>query len=483
MLANQRLKNHLLLIKYKNKFVGLFFLIAHVCHGQFFYTNPQIAYKWLETNSGNFIFLNDSTNVWTKYSSDKQLFIDKTHHFGLYLNFKNKSKLESIYNKSDLIGNGLVTHYTFKIPNIEIMNSMFFTYDSLEADRGFVRTIKNITMYTNQSFLKVYNQTENFKYSLKIGRDFYQIGHGINSALYASDYSRPFDQLSLSAEYGKIKGNFSVIELDTLYDHNRFVYFHSFDYKTDKFHLTIGESIISTGKRESVNIKYLNPFHFWSWENLGSTNKGLNAFLYTGLTWFPKPGLRLFSEVIIDDINFHTKDAFYLNRYGYLVGLQKTQFPFQSSNFWFEYSNVLNQVYQSFHPTHIYNHRGYPIGHYLGNDFINARIHYSQIFKEGNIKLFIDFSYLIDGNNGLETPFDNPWENENGELIESYKPPSHPTPPISRWAEIEIGSEIRVRPLTYITITGQYNQSPLTNNSSELRIGLRFWSYFKLLNL
>ena len=86
MLASQRLKNHLLLKKYKYKFVGLFFLIAHVCHGQFFYTYPKNANKWLETNSGNFIFLNDSTNIWTKYSNDKQLFFDKTHHFGLYLN-------------------------------------------------------------------------------------------------------------------------------------------------------------------------------------------------------------------------------------------------------------------------------------------------------------------------------------------------------------------------------------------------------------
>ena len=461
----------------------LWLWIAHVCHGQFFYTNPKIASKWLETRSGNFIFLNDSTNLWTKYNGNKELILNNNHHLGLYINIKNKSKLKSIYKRQDLIGNGLITHYKFAISNFEIINSMFFSYDSLEASRGFVRTIKNVTMYTNQSYLKVSNQTENFKYSVKIGRDFYQIGHGISSALYASDYSRPFDQLSLSAEFGKIKGNFSAIALDTLFEHNRFIYFHSFDYKTDRIHLTIGESIVSTGKKESIKIQYLNPFHFWSWENLGSTNKGLNALLYTGLTWFPKPGLRLFGEIIIDDINFHTKNAFYLNRYGYLIGLQKTQFPFESSNFWFEYSNVLNQVYQSFHPTHVYTHRGFPIGHYLGNDFINTRIHYSQIFKEGHIKLFIDYSYLIDGNNGLETPFDNPWEDESGNLLEDYQPPSHPTPPISKWAEFEVGSEIRIKPLTYITISGQYHQFTLPNNSSDFVVGLRFWSYFKLLNL
>ena len=32
---------------------------------------------------------------------------------------------------------------------------MFFTYDRNEAKRGFVRTIKNITMYTNQAYINI----------------------------------------------------------------------------------------------------------------------------------------------------------------------------------------------------------------------------------------------------------------------------------------------------------------------------------------
>ena len=37
---------------------------------------------------------------------------------------------------------------------------------------------------------------------------------------------------------------------------------------------------MSTGINESLDIKYLNPINFWSWENIGSTNNGLNAFLF-----------------------------------------------------------------------------------------------------------------------------------------------------------------------------------------------------------
>ena len=150
------------------KIIGLIFWIAHVCHGQFFYTDYQLVDKWLETGSGSFYTLIDST----KYKNNKKFVEKNNHHFGIFLNYKNKSKLNSIYNRSDLIGNGLITNYKFNVPHVEIMNSMFFTYDSLEASRGFVRTIKNVTMYTNQSYLKIYNQTENLNYSLKIGRDF-----------------------------------------------------------------------------------------------------------------------------------------------------------------------------------------------------------------------------------------------------------------------------------------------------------------------
>ena len=46
---------------------------------------------------------------------------------------------------------------------------------------------------------------------------------------------------------------------------------HSISYKSEKLDFTVGEAIISSGSSESINIKYLNPFNFWSWENIGST--------------------------------------------------------------------------------------------------------------------------------------------------------------------------------------------------------------------
>ena len=82
-------------------------------------------------------------------------------------------------------------------------------------------------------------------------------------------------------------------------------------------------------------------------------------------------------------------------------------------------------------PSHVFTHMGYPIGHHLGNDFINYRMHYSQIIDSKINKIFFDYSYLIKGQNSLETPFENPWENNNGEFNVNYKHPGFPTPPLT----------------------------------------------------
>ena len=353
--------------------------IFNSSYGQFIYTGYQDYESWLITNSKNKMEHLDATNPWNKYKIDKTITYDKIHNFGIFFNIHNSSLTNIYQKKSDLIGNGFLTNYHFTINGLKIANSMFFSNNRSEAERGFVRTIKDVTMYTNQAYLKYSSGFNELQYSLKIGRDFLTKGFGYGSKIFFSDFSRPFDQLTIESNYEKLNGTLSVISLDTLYNHNRFLYMHSFEYSNESLNIIFGEAVISTGTNESLDIKYLNPINFWSWENIGSTNNGLNAFLFFGLSWMPKKKIKLYGEILFDDINFHTKDAFFLNRYAYLVGLHKTSFPFETSNIWFEHSSVLNQVYQSYHPTHIFVHRNFPIGHYLGNDFANFRFHYSQI--------------------------------------------------------------------------------------------------------
>ena len=462
----------------KLKFIVFLFLIAHVCHGQFFYTDYQEGEQWLITHYGTVTQQPqfDTLNVWSNYIASKGQ-TKQGHSLAIFAHLYKSPKLISIYQKSDLIGDGIIPHYQYKSDNLEIINSMFFTHDRFEAPRGFVRTVKNVTMYTNQAFIKMNNNIKKIKYSVKIGRDFLKIGHGFNASLFISDYSRPFDQITVRTQVNKWSSLFSIVQLDTMNEFNRYLYLHTLNYKQNNFSITLGEGVLESGNGKSISLNYLNPIHLWTWENISGGSQGINGFLYFGFTWFPINGIRVYGETLIDDINFHKKDAFYLNKYGYLFGFQKTGFPMPSSNYRLEISNVQHQVYQSYHPTHSFIHRGYPIGHFLGNDFINLNSHYSQLIFSGKVRSFADASYFLDGANGLYTPFDNPYENYDGVVLD-YEPPGHPTPPVTKYLEIELGTELNIYHQTYLTISGQY-QSIAGESSPYFNIGVRFWSFLQ----
>ena len=463
----------------RNKYF-LFIFFLNLCNGQFFYTGYQTADNWIKTSSEDRFLVNEGLlNSWSNYRKQKFITYQNLNHFGIFLNLPNNSNLSLIQEKSDLIGKGFLTNYVFSTSKMKIQNSIFFTDNHEEAKRGFVRTIKNVTIYTNQAYLKFFNNFDNLDYSIKIGRDFLIEGYSNESKIFFSDYSRPFDLIAFEAIYNKIKTKLNIISLNDLYENKRFLYMHTFSYESNKFNLSIGEAIISTGVNETLSIKYINPFNLWSWENLGSTNNGLNAFLYTGFSWTIKPSIRLYGEILIDDINFHQKNAFYLNKYAYSIGVQKTSFPFKTSNVWFEHSNVLNQVYQSFHPSHIYTHMEYPIGHFLGNDFVYNRLHYSQIINSKINKAFFDFSFLIKGQESLYTSFKNPWEDNNGKFDYNYQHPGFPTPPLNHIYEYNFGLEIKLKDYTYLILSLENQKDD--SEKSYSKIIFRFWSYINII--
>ena len=463
----------------KNFLCRYLILIVNCCYGQFIYTESNYS-NALKYNHLNYLS-KDSKQLknWNDYIKAKSVLYKNPHHFGIFLNYHNFSNSNIVQEKSDLIGNGFLTNYRFNLRNFEVSNSTFFTHDYNEAKKGFVRTIKNITMYTNQAYFKYTHSLDSLNISFKLGRDFLIEGYGIDAKLFFSDYSRPFDQLTLNANYKNINGKISAITLDDIGNYERYLYMHSFNFTIKRLDFTVGEAIISSNVDESIDIKYLNPFNFWSWENIGSTTNGLNAFLYSGMNFEVNSLLNFYFEILIDDINFHQSNAFYLNRYAYLIGLKFLSYPFNSSLLWVESSNVLNQVYQSYDPSHTFTHIGYPIGHYLGNDFINYRIHYSQILKSKNKKVFFDFLYLIKGKNSLETPFENPWENNSGEFNINYKHPGFPTPPIRHIYDFNFGIELKINDLTYLTICIENQKKSKNHNSTNLKI--RFWSYLNVL--
>ena len=187
------------MISIKNIMIAIL-IIFHFSPAQFLYTGIQEIENWeLSSVNKSSITFKDSLNLWLDYKKRKNPQNNELHHFGLFIKLSSNSKTILPQEKLDLIGNGLLTNYKFSIPNLEIVNSMFFTNDRNHAMRGFVRTIKDVTMYTNQAYFKYHNFSDSLKYNLKVGRDFLYEGYSNESRIFFSDYSRPFDQFSIEA--------------------------------------------------------------------------------------------------------------------------------------------------------------------------------------------------------------------------------------------------------------------------------------------
>ena len=171
-------------MNYRLFFGTIFLFFAHISYGQFFYTDYDEASIWTKMHN-EYNKNNKSNNNWEKFYNNYLNTVQRTHDFGVFLKIDNDPNYNLIYKHYDLIGNGIISRYNFKKNNFEIHNSMFFTNDSLEALRGYVRSIKDLTMYTNQSFIK-YETSENSKinFEIKLGRDFNKIGYGMGANLF-----------------------------------------------------------------------------------------------------------------------------------------------------------------------------------------------------------------------------------------------------------------------------------------------------------
>ena len=174
----------------KNSFFLTFFLLfVQINYGQFLYTESNHSNVLKYDNLNYFSKDLKQFKNWNNYIKAKSVNYKNPHHFGVFLNYHNKSSSNIVQEKSDLIGNGILTNYRFNLRKFEVTNSIFLTYDYIEARRGFVRTIKNITMYTNQAYFKYTNSLDSLNISFKLGRDFLTEGYGNSAKLFFSDFS------------------------------------------------------------------------------------------------------------------------------------------------------------------------------------------------------------------------------------------------------------------------------------------------------
>ena len=407
------------------------------------------------------------------YSNEKQSF-----GFIAYNSNKWNSSIIKSHN-NDIYNNGLYSMAELSFGPFKIVNSMFATSDSLESLKGGSKKVKGIYGYTNRAFITTDFELKNVKNNILFGREYLSIGHGKFGSLILSNGSRPFDQLLWSIKYKDFAGGLGGIQLENNNNIKRFLTYHTIGFKNDKFSMTFTEAIIYTGVGRSIEWQYINPVLFWTPEMVNNSTGDGNGLLFGSIKYNFNPSLSLWTELLVDDfqVNHESKGDLEPNEIGFLGGVEKTGWPFVSSDLWLEYTRITNRTYQTLNSVETYTHRDFPIGHYLGNDFDMFQLYYSQENMAGKLKPYISLAYLRDGINGLDTPFDTPWEDDTVTMETGYFEP-FPTSPTTYIIEMETGVEYNLSPKSFINISYFYQDNKkldIGTNSSALNVRLLYY--------
>lgn len=392
------------------------------------------------------------------------------------------------FHPNDIYRDGLYTLFAFNTRHFRLYNSMFATTDSLEALKGGHKKVKGILGYTNQALVAFRFAIDDWRLNGLLGREYLRSGYSQGGSLLLGDESRPFDQVNLTIGYRGFTGQLVQIQLDKWEDQQRYLSYHGlrWDYGR-KFSVMVAEALLYTGERRNVEFPFLNPVLFWTPVMVNDDNMLGNGLLYGGFQWRVVPAVKLYLEGLIDDyqVNRRSKGDLEPNELGLILGLAGEGFLDATSRGWLEYTRITNRTYQTTDPTEAYLHRGFPIGHYLGNDFDLWQLHYAQAFhlpwlrrkfqSIQSFKPYLEIGYLRDGANGLDTPFDTPWMDSTITLETGYSEP-FPTPPITYVTELESGVEVSLVNGSFMTV-GFYGQRRELQGEVKTtwRVAFRLW--------
>lgn len=276
--------------------------------------------------------------------------------------------------------------------------------------RGFAAiTEQGYGLYSRNNFL------------LKFGRDYIRWGRGEDAALLISDASLPFDhfQLQLRTKHAqftyfsaKLNGVLlpdttvqpgPVIERYLSGGRAEFALFHR------RLQIAVSQSVLYA-RQGGFEWYYLNPFLVYHGEVVNKPG-GANSFGSIDFSAYPKPGLELYGELLIDDFQIEKTSVVDLEpaEYGYILGLRAADLmQWQGTTLGLEYTRVKNRTYNTMIPAEQYTHLTRPIGHFMGNDF-DRWLLWGKLYLENGLQIGARAEVWRRGEGRIDGPFDTPW--------------------------------------------------------------------------
>lgn len=274
--------------------------------------------------------------------------------------------------------------------------------------------------YTEQAYI---NTTwENVQ--IKLGRDFLRWGVGTSGTLMFSDVARPMDHVLATVNYKPFRFSFITAELDeykpALVDNvripvKRYLTGHRLDISLwhGRFQAGVAEVLVYGGPGETFKLAYLNPVMIYKGAHKNGTSFYGNILPMIDLLVYPLPTWRLYSSLLIDDIQVEKTGPGDLepNELGWIIGSSYAD-PFRIDGLTLstEYVRITNRTYKTPYPLETFIHRGVPLGYPLGNDCDYFQIGASY-WVTPTWWLLVDYTQIRRGEGSLFTPWDEPWMN------------------------------------------------------------------------
>ena len=188
------------------------------------------------------------------------------------------------------------------------------SYSSLKYNYKFNRTTSSDLGDNYFDETSAYLAYDHDHIKLKIGNDRQLIGHGLNKILL-SDNAPRMDYISLNLNYrafnfsffhGKLLGNQNVnsdpIQGSINLVNDKYMAYHRFGFNPSKhFNFGAGEIIIYANR--NIDFAYLNPFNFYKSAEHANQDRD-NTFLFFDIQNNSLNNLKLYSTILIDDIDF-----------------------------------------------------------------------------------------------------------------------------------------------------------------------------------
>lgn len=279
---------------------------------------------------------------------------------------------------------------------------------AINRSRELSRNIKFFNLESDVDLTESHLRYQSDWFYAIIGRETRLLGAGINQNIFISNYSPPFDAISLGARFNEFEYRFTHGSLLGIPTDNvgqgfnaaipdKYITMHRFAVRPDWGEISFWEGVIYSER--FIDIAYLNPLSF-----LKSLEHALrdrdNSLMGFDFTVRPTTGLQIKGSFLLDDIIFdRIGTGFWSNKTAWnIAGIYSFRSPFDIG---VEYSRVEPYTYSHFNPQNSYSNDQLPLGSRIlpNSDYLTV---FTNYWWGGKYPLRIKVSRVRHGENIIE---------------------------------------------------------------------------------